>query len=65
VLVNVQIDVRAPRKRKLKNAGVTPRMIAVRTAKTLAPFTTIALLWSLWSSPSLGAWLAMLGRAAG
>lgn len=65
VLVNVQIDVRAPRKRKLKNAAVTPRMIAVRTAKTLATFTTIALLWSLWSSPSLGAWLAMLGRAAG
>ncbi|MEO6811727.1 MAG: hypothetical protein ABI353_21670, partial [Isosphaeraceae bacterium] len=65
VLINVQIDIRAPRKRKPKNAEVTPGMIAIRTAKTLATFTTIALLWSLWSSPSLGAWLAMLGRGTG
>ena len=28
-------------------------------------FVTIAVLWSLWSSPSVGAWVAMLGRGFG
>ena len=36
--------------------------LAVRAAKVAGTFTTIALLWSLWSSPGLGAWLDMLGR---
>ena len=34
--------------------------VVVRALKTAGTFTTIALLWSLWSSPSVGAWLAML-----
>ncbi len=33
-----------------------------RGARIAGTFTTIALLWSLWSSPTLGAWLDMLGR---
>ena len=39
-----------------------PGALAVRAAKVAGTFTTIALLWSLWSSPSLGAWLDMIGR---
>ena len=35
---------------------------AVRGLKTAGTFATIALLWSLWSSPSLAAWLDLLGR---
>ena len=39
-----------------------PRDIALRRLKIAGTFTTIALLWSLWSSPSLSAWLDMLHR---
>ena len=40
----------------------TFRELAVRSVKVAATFTTIAVLWSLWSSPSLSAWLEMIGR---
>lgn len=72
VLINVQLDARRSRsssaaKRKLRSGdgGARPlafRPVIVRAFKTAATFTTIALLWSLWSSPSLGAWLAMMQR---
>ena len=39
------------------------RSIAVRSVKTLATFVAISLLWSLWSSPSLAAWVGMFRRA--
>jgi D-alanyl-lipoteichoic acid acyltransferase DltB (MBOAT superfamily) len=54
VLVGIQRDARRPR-------GTSPPLL-VRAAKTAGTFATIALLWSLWSSPSLGAWLSMLQR---
>jgi hypothetical protein len=38
------------------------RLLTIRGFKTAATFTTIALLWSLWSSPSLTAWLEMMHR---
>ncbi len=66
VLVNVQVDARTPRRRTLGSKGdhaPTPHMIAVRVAKTVATFLTIALLWSLWTSSSVMAWLTMLRRA--
>jgi D-alanyl-lipoteichoic acid acyltransferase DltB (MBOAT superfamily) len=65
VLVNVQLDARRPRGRILKAAAPTPQQWALRTLKTVATFTTIALLWSLWSSPSVGAWLGLLRRGMG
>ena len=72
VLVNVQLDLR----RSLNRAGARVkartadaasrwadmRLLAIRGFKTAATFTTIALLWSLWSSPSLTAWLDMMHR---
>ncbi len=64
VLVNVQLDARE----KPRKPGTGPsegRSIAVRAAKTLATFTAISLLWSLWSSPSLTAWFGMFRRAFG
>jgi alginate O-acetyltransferase complex protein AlgI len=66
VLVNVQLDAR--RSRTLApRAGRCPsrptfRELAIHSAKVAATFTTIAVLWSLWSSPSLSAWLLMVGR---
>jgi D-alanyl-lipoteichoic acid acyltransferase DltB (MBOAT superfamily) len=69
VAVNVQLDARRHPARRAQAACVPTggaklaiRELAVRAAKIAGTFTTIALLWSLWSSPSLGAWLDMLGR---
>jgi D-alanyl-lipoteichoic acid acyltransferase DltB (MBOAT superfamily) len=65
VLVNVQLDARAPRRRGRPAAALTAGALALRAGKTAATFTTIALLWSLWSSPSLGEWVALMRRAGG
>jgi alginate O-acetyltransferase complex protein AlgI len=68
VAINVQVDARrnpAPRVQAAGWAGAggfSIRCLAVRAVRVAATFTTIALLWSLWSSPSLGAWIDMLGR---
>lgn len=61
VLVNVQVDARSCR--RPPDPSWPGRLI--HSAKVAATFVTIAVLWSLWSSPSLGAWLEMLGRAIG
>ena len=63
VLVNVQLDARSRRRKPEPSrrwASATTRL-----AKVLGTFATIALLWSLWSSPSVSAWLAMLRRGMG
>ena len=70
VLVNVQLDARRNRsggRTKVRAAAAADWRIelgpgAVRGLRTAGTFTTIALLWSLWSSPSLAAWLDLLGR---
>jgi hypothetical protein len=66
VLVNVQLDARRVRpSARAAGASVTPlavRELIRRALKVAGTFTTIALLWSLWSSPSLAAWLEMLRR---
>ena len=65
VLVNVQLDARRSRHRRRLAAGASrldrPR-VGLRAAKVAGTFTTIAVLWSLWSSPSLSAWLDMLAE---
>ena len=76
VLVCVQLDARRSlgrnrqRGRRIAanagpDAGSREGMLAallVRGLKTAGTFTTIALLWSLWSSPSLAVWLGLLHR---
>ena len=64
VLINVQLDARGTRARAPRSATPSPRRVAVRALKVAGTFATIALLWSLWSSPSVGAWLEMLSRGA-
>jgi D-alanyl-lipoteichoic acid acyltransferase DltB (MBOAT superfamily) len=54
VLVNVQHDARRGRART--------QPLALRALGTAATFASIALLWSLWSSPSLAAWAGTLER---
>jgi hypothetical protein len=63
VLVNVQLDAR---RNRLGGAGVAVahpiRDLAVRSLKIAGTFTAVTLLWSLWYSPSLSAWLDMMHR---
>jgi len=64
VMFNVQLDARRSRPRAPGHRAVRPRQreSALRALKVAGTFTTVALLWSLWSSPSLSAWLEMLHR---
>ncbi|MDG3006013.1 hypothetical protein [Paludisphaera mucosa] len=69
VMVNVQLDARRgparprPKPRADEPApGIDYRGLTIRGAKILATFATITLLWSLWNSPSLAAWLDLMAR---
>jgi hypothetical protein len=64
VLVNVQLDARRTLPRGLAGGAArwAPRALALHALKVGGTFTTVALLWSLWSSPSLSAWLDMVHR---
>ena len=69
VLVNVQIDARRRPASGRRAAGAgsgaipwTAGSAALRALKVAATFTTIAVLWSLWSSPSPSAWVDLLRR---
>lgn len=64
VLINVQLDARRPPARRSRADARDP---SVRTRvlgmfRVAATFTTIAVLWSLWSSPSLESWMDLLRR---
>jgi alginate O-acetyltransferase complex protein AlgI len=61
VLFNVQLDAR----RAARRGRVLPRSplsVALHAVQIAATFTTIAVLWSLWSSPSLAAWVDLIRR---
>ena len=65
VVTNMWWDMRRKSKRRLTPAAAESRLTgAARTGlKTMATFATIAILWSMWSSPSLEAWFVVLGSA--
>ncbi|QEH37731.1 hypothetical protein OJF2_63220 [Aquisphaera giovannonii] len=71
VVINVQLDARrapargrasAARARAGDAGGIPFGPLAARGLKTAGTLTTLALLWSLWYSPSLSAWMAMMRR---
>jgi hypothetical protein len=72
VLINVQLDLHrspilastATKGRPVENQSAWGllRPLVIRSLKTAGTFTTIALLWSLWSSPSVAAWLDLMRR---
>ena len=61
VLINVQLDARrSGRRTDGSPATLTGRILRMlRVAGTLA---TVTLLWSLWSSPSIASWIALMRR---
>jgi alginate O-acetyltransferase complex protein AlgI len=64
VLLNVQLDARRGQ-RRVEAPCRSPWALAIRAARIAGTFITIALLWSLWNSPSVGAWMALLRRGVG
>jgi hypothetical protein len=72
VLFNVQLDAKRSQNRTRARAGGNAKNssarvielapLAFRGLKMVGTFSTIALLWSLWSSPSVSAWLELLHR---
>ncbi len=64
VLINVQLDARRGTRRPRECSRRPVRWI-VESLRIAGTFTTIVLLWSLWSSPSVAAWLDLLRRGAG
>jgi alginate O-acetyltransferase complex protein AlgI len=61
VLINVQLDARRGA-RRVGRASRSPVRLVIRTARIAGTFTTIAVLWSLWSSPSAEAWVELIRR---
>lgn len=64
VLINVQLDARRPPACRPRANATSPSawMRVHGSLRVAATFTTIAVLWSLWSSPSLESWLGLLRR---
>ncbi|WP_422928846.1 hypothetical protein [Singulisphaera sp. PoT] len=62
VMVNVQFDARRPRRRAAKDATPTLAERGLRWLKVAGTLTTITVLWSLWSSPSVSAWVDLFRR---
>ena len=64
VMINVQLDARRRGRRGREPSG-TAKGMALRGLRIAGTFTTITLLWSLWSSPSVADWLGLLRRGLG
>jgi alginate O-acetyltransferase complex protein AlgI len=68
VMVNVQLDARRGGVRPSTRGPSRPwswstlRAVLMPACKVAGTFTTVALLWSLWSSPGLAEWLDMVHR---
>ncbi|MBX7167429.1 MAG: SGNH/GDSL hydrolase family protein [Pirellulales bacterium] len=64
VVLNVAYEARATRKRKLTKGSRTWRDEFAFALRTIAMFTFICLLWSLWNTPSWHEWTSLLSKFA-
>jgi len=64
VVINSLWEAKRGRARTLRRDRPSNRQLAARAAQTIATFTVICILWSLWSADSLLQWL-LLWQAAG
>jgi alginate O-acetyltransferase complex protein AlgI len=64
VLINVQLEMRRGGRRASGPSGIMPRL-ALRALRVAGTFTTIAVLWSLWYSPSVASWVDLMRRGLG
>ena len=63
VVINALYEAKRGRKRTLKQRGWDLRKATVHAAKVVGMFLCIMVLWSLWSSSSLGEWIAVVSQA--
>ncbi len=59
VVINSLRELKHGRKRSLQASRWTPRDSILHGVKTVGTFTTIVLLWSLWTSESFASWRSM------
>lgn len=59
VLVNSILEARGSAKRTVK--GWNLRLAAIHSLRVLGIFLFFSVLWSYWSSPSIGSWLSIVG----
>ncbi|HEY3474538.1 MAG TPA: hypothetical protein VGK56_07995, partial [Anaerolineales bacterium] len=60
VVVNTLHEAKRGRKRTLGQHSLFVREIAAQALRTAGTFTAMAVLWSLWSSDSVGDWIALI-----
>ncbi len=65
VVVNSLYEIRFGRKRSVGAADWSPRAIAMTVLKTYATFWLICILWSFWTTESIGAWLELWSAMKG
>ncbi len=63
VVVNSLYEARRTRKRVVKKKAWSVREAAILSLKTVGMFSFICVLWSLWSSPSVAEWVALVSKA--
>lgn len=63
VLANSLFELKRSRKRRLSNARFTVKESIGLAMRTAATFSTICILWSLWSSPTIAIWIRMWSLA--
>ena len=60
VVISVAYESRKKKRRRLSAERPTLRSEAARALKTIATFTTIVILWSLWTAESVEQWLGQM-----
>jgi D-alanyl-lipoteichoic acid acyltransferase DltB (MBOAT superfamily) len=65
VVVNALYELKHGRERSLSNAPQTWRSLGSVTLKTFATFWAICVLWSFWTTDSLGQWLSLWSALKG
>lgn len=63
VVVNALREAKRSRKRLVRTKGWDAREALVLSLRTVGMFVFISVLWSLWSSPTVGAWVALVAKA--
>lgn len=62
MIVNSLLEAKRARKRMLHQKGFEPAGAFAHSLKVVGMFVFITVLWSLWSSPTVGAWLGVVGK---
>ena len=65
VAINSVWETKAGKKKRLSVQGFDARAVLKLTLKTVVTFVFLALMWSFWSSESVGEWWTVMGASGG